>query len=136
LQGLEGQLTTAQLDSFGSEPDGLKRETSTSHAPHFVTNWTAYLRDTELADHGLPDLLTSPFHVNESLFKQEVLGRTNRLLSSGTTQTAYQTTHPPVLLLLCVFVAVVTFLPSQCLATIGDAHTDTETNGRVYELCR
>jgi hypothetical protein len=26
----------------------------------------------------------------------------------------------------CVFVTAVTFLPSRCLATIGDTHTDTD----------
>jgi hypothetical protein len=34
--------------------------------------------------------------------------------------------------ILRVFVAVVTWLPSRCLATIGDTHTDTQTDGRDF----
>jgi hypothetical protein len=30
----------------------------------------------------------------------------------------------------CVFIAVVTFLPSRCLAAIGDVRTDTRTDDR------
>jgi hypothetical protein len=30
----------------------------------------------------------------------------------------------------CVFVAAVTALPSRCLTTLGDTHTDTETDVR------
>jgi hypothetical protein len=37
------------------------------------------------------------------LYKQEVLGRTTRLLSFDTTRTAYKTTSPTVLLLLRVY---------------------------------
>jgi hypothetical protein len=33
----------------------------------------------------------------------------------------------------CVFVAVVTFLPSRCLATIGDTHIDT-LMVRIYKV--
>jgi hypothetical protein len=49
--------------------------------------------------------------------KQEVLGRTNHLLSFDmwTTQKMLQ---PTILLLLCVFVAVSTFLLSPCLAKV------------------
>jgi hypothetical protein len=32
----------------------------------------------------------------------------------------------------CVFVAAVTFSLSRCLATIGDTHTDTQTDGRDF----
>jgi hypothetical protein len=32
----------------------------------------------------------------------------------------------------CVFVTAVTFLPSRCLATIGDTYTDTQTDGRDF----
>jgi hypothetical protein len=54
-----------------------------------------------------------------------------------------KTTLPTVLLLLRVFVAAITFLPSRCLATIGeiftvllpgnvsgDTNIDTQTDGR------
>jgi hypothetical protein len=30
----------------------------------------------------------------------------------------------------CVFVAAVTFFPSRCLTSIGDTHTDTQTDAR------
>jgi hypothetical protein len=39
-------------------------------------------------------------------------------------------TLPTILLLLCVFVAAVTLLPSSCLATIGDSHADTQGDGK------
>jgi hypothetical protein len=35
--------------------------------------------------------------------------------------------------IVCVFVATVIFLPSRCLAMVGDTHTDTKTDGR--DLC-
>jgi hypothetical protein len=35
-----------------------------------------------------------------------------------------------VFIVACVFVVVVTLLPNRCLTTIGDSHTNTETNGR------
>jgi hypothetical protein len=35
---------------------------------------------------------------------------------------------PEILLLLCVFVAAVTFLPSRCLAPMGDTHVDTQND--------
>jgi hypothetical protein len=32
----------------------------------------------------------------------------------------------------CVFVTMVKFLPSRCLATVRDTHTDTQTDGRDF----
>jgi hypothetical protein len=89
--------------------------------------------------------------VNKTSFKQEILGRTNRLLSCDTTRTAWKTmpliilhcrenvstellpsndrgihrptdTRPTILLLLRLFVAAVTFLSSRCLPTIEGIH--------------
>jgi hypothetical protein len=54
---------------------------------------------------------------------QEVLGRTNHLLSFDVTLIAKKTTCSTNLLLLRVFVAAVTFSPSHCLAT-----TDIQTH--------
>jgi hypothetical protein len=68
-------------------------------------------------------------------FKQEVLGRTNRLL--------FLIRHGPhwnrrvqQFLYCCVCIRSVTFLPSRCLATIG-GYTDTHTDSNVisYACC-
>jgi hypothetical protein len=69
-------------------------------------------------------------------FIQEVLERTNRLLSFDTTWTAQKTTSPTVLLLLRVFVAAVTFLPIRCLATIGGYTYRHRLMGGIYEVRR
>jgi hypothetical protein len=53
--------------------------------------------------------------------KQEILGRTNRLLSFDMTRTAYETT----LNFTYVFVAAGEHLPNRCIATIG-GYTDTQ----------
>jgi hypothetical protein len=65
-------------------------------------------------------------HKCEIISKHEVLGRTNHLLSSESTWTSYKTRGPTILLLLRVFVAAASFLPSRCLATIG-RHTYSHT---------
>jgi hypothetical protein len=54
--------------------------------------------------------------------KQEVLGRTNCLLSFRRHELHRNKTCPTVLLLLLVFFATGTCLPSRCLATIGGIH--------------
>jgi hypothetical protein len=36
----------------------------------------------------------------------------------------------------CVFVTAVTFLQNRCLATTGDTHTDTQTDGRDFSIGR
>jgi hypothetical protein len=54
--------------------------------------------------------------------KQEVLGRTNRLLSFRRHGLHRNKTRPAILLLLHIFVAAGTCLPSRCLATIGGIH--------------
>jgi hypothetical protein len=46
-----------------------------------------------------------------------------------TTRTAYKKTPRPVVLL-SVFIAAGTCLPSRCLATVEDTHTETQTDGR------
>jgi hypothetical protein len=67
--------------------------------------------------------------------KQEVLGRTNRLLSFDTTQTANKTTRPRINLLLRVFVAAGTRFQSRCLATIGGIQIQTHRlMGGIYEV--
>jgi hypothetical protein len=62
-------------------------------------------------------------HCRKMNYKQEVPGRTNRLLSFGTTRTAQKTTPPTILLLLRVFVATGTCLLGRCLTPIRwDTH--------------
>jgi hypothetical protein len=58
--------------------------------------------------------------------KQEVLGRTNLLLSFDTTRTAYKMTRPTTLLLR-VFIAAVTFLTEPLRSNV---HMRTQTDGR------
>jgi hypothetical protein len=60
--------------------------------------------------------------------RQEVLGRTNGAISFDTTQTSYKTTRPAIILL-CVFVAALAFLPNRCLATIR-GYTCTQSDGK------
>jgi hypothetical protein len=74
----------------------------------------------------------------------EVLGRIYRLHSFDTTRYVEKTTRPTILLLVRLFLAKGTCLPSRCLATKGrihsiepfpsnygtDAYRDTQTDGR------
>jgi hypothetical protein len=81
--------------------------------------------------------------------KREFLPRTNRLLSFDTKQVAQKTTPPTSPLLLCVYVAAGTCLPSRCLAIKRGIHfteplhindrRDTHTDrlmGGIYEVGR
>jgi hypothetical protein len=61
--------------------------------------------------------------------EQAVLVRTNRLLRSDTTGTAWKTTPQTILIFFHVFVAAGKFLPSSCLATT-EAYTYRHTDWR------
>jgi hypothetical protein len=73
-------------------------------------------------------------HIRREYFflylKQEVLGRTNLLLSlirhGPQTNDAFNNSS----IVACVSVAMVTFLPSHCLAMIEDTYIDTQTDGK------
>jgi hypothetical protein len=58
--------------------------------------------------------------------KQEVLGRSNRLVSMTREGVRMENSWSTIVFIsACVIVAVVTFLPSHYLATRRDAHIDT-----------
>jgi hypothetical protein len=65
--------------------------------------------------------------------KQEVLGRTDSLISLVTTRTVWETTRATIILLLHVFVEAVKFLPSRCLATIMEYIYRHRLIGGIYE---
>jgi hypothetical protein len=69
------------------------------------------------------------------VLKQEVLGRTNRLLSFDTTRTAQKRMRPTIFLLLSVFVAAGTCLPRRCLSILWGLHMQTHRlMGGIYEV--
>jgi hypothetical protein len=69
--------------------------------------------------------------------EQEVMGRSSGQISFDTTYIARKTTRPTIILLLRVFVAAGTCLPSCCLARIGWVHIQTHRPmGGIYEVCR
>jgi hypothetical protein len=54
-------------------------------------------------------VLLTPQETSEISKNQEDLGRSDRILAFDKTRTAWKTTRPTILLLLCVFVAAVIF---------------------------
>jgi hypothetical protein len=65
--------------------------------------------------------------------KQEVLGRTNRLLSFDMTCAACKRTLPTILLLLRVSIAAGTYSRSRCLATMR-TNAGTQTDRRAIRV--
>jgi hypothetical protein len=63
--------------------------------------------------------------------KQKALGRTNYLLSFDTTMNGIENdASNNKYIVKCVFLVMVKFLSCCCLATIGDTHSNTQTDGR------
>jgi hypothetical protein len=63
--------------------------------------------------------------------------RSGKYYSTAFRRAAWKTTRQTIHLLLRVFVAAVTFIPSHCLAPIGGIHIQTHRpTGRIYEVRR